>query len=275
MYHNLSLSLTMAKGKRGYLLLLPLLSSLSLLPHCRPCLPLQPRCNDCRCHGHCLHHYRCRLPHFVDCCLPPQFLLLSATTVATVAAAATADPVSATVSTTVCPHCHCHCPCSPCTCPLCCPPAPSPSPLPTLLPSLFLAHHPCCHCSCRHCHHPLCCTKPSLQPCFGCHRHCCPPSAVATTTINANISTTVTGNAATTASIFTDACLCFCHYPHHRFCMCHSHHDCRFCHSCCHFLVDCCLTHHCHCSADAFANAATSRRAFASHLPGWLSRGFL
>jgi hypothetical protein len=56
--------------------------------------------------------------------------------------------------------------------------------------------------------------------------------------------------------------------------MCCSHHDCHFCHSCCHFLVDCCLTHRCHCSADAFANAATSRRAFASHSPGWLLRGF-
>ncbi len=50
--------------------------------------------------------------------------------------------------------------------------------------------------------------------------------------------------------------------------------DCRFCHSRRRFLVDCCLTHHCHCSANAFANAATSRRAFASHSPGWLSRGF-
>jgi hypothetical protein len=39
-------------------------------------------------------------------------------------------------------------------------------------------------------------------------------------------------------------------------------------------LVDCFLTHHCHCSANAFANAATSRRAFISHSPGWLLCGF-
>jgi hypothetical protein len=56
--------------------------------------------------------------------------------------------------------------------------------------------------------------------------------------------------------------------------MCHSHHNCRFCHSHRRVLVDCCLTHHCHCSANAFANAATSRCAFASLLSGWLSRGF-
>ncbi len=158
----------MAKGKRGYLLLLLLLSLLSLPPcHCS-CLPLQPRCNNCRCHGRCLCCYRCCLPHFVDCSPPPQFLLLSATAIATVAAAATADPVSAPVATAICPHCRGHCPCCPCTCPLPCPPALSLWPLPTLLQLLLLARHPCCHCSCCHCNHPLCCTTPSSQTCFGC-----------------------------------------------------------------------------------------------------------
>ncbi len=57
--------------------------------------------------------------------------------------------------------------------------------------------------------------------------------------------------------------------------MCRSHQDCHFCHSCCRFLVDCCLTHRCHYSADAFANAAISRHAVASHPLGWLSCGFL
>ncbi len=99
-------------------------------------------------------------------------------------------------------------------------------------------------------------------------------SAVATATTNANISTAVTVNAATAASILTNVSLCFCQYPHHRFRMCRSHHDCRFCHSCYRSLLDCCLTHRCHFSADSFANAATSQCAFASHSPGWLSRGF-
>jgi hypothetical protein len=42
-------------------------------------------------------------------------------------------------------------------------------------------------------------------------------SAVATATTNANVSIALTVNAATTASIFTDVSLRFCHYPHHRF----------------------------------------------------------
>ena len=89
------------------LLLLPLPSLLSL-PLCRhPCLPLQPCCNDCHCHGRCLRCYQCRLPHFFDSCLPPQFLLLSATPLATVTATATADPVLAAAAVTV-RHRHCH-----------------------------------------------------------------------------------------------------------------------------------------------------------------------
>jgi hypothetical protein len=100
------------------------------------------------------------------------------------------------------------------------------------------------------------------------------PSAVATATTNAIVSTAVTVNSATAASIFTDVCLCFCHNLLHRYHMCRSHHDCRFCHSRSGFLVDCSLTHHCPCSANAFANAATSRCAFASHSPGWLLHGF-
>jgi hypothetical protein len=59
------------------------------------------------------------------------------------------------------------------------------------------------------------------------------PSAISTATTNANLSPTITVNAVTAASIFTNVCLCFCHYPRHRFRMCHSHHNCRFCHSCC------------------------------------------
>jgi hypothetical protein len=42
-------------------------------------------------------------------------------------------------------------------------------------------------------------------------------SAVATATTNANVSIALTVNAATTASIFTDVSLRFCHYPHHCF----------------------------------------------------------
>jgi hypothetical protein len=101
------------------------------------------------------------------------------------------------------------------------------------------------------------------------------PSAVATTTTNTHVSTAITVNAATAASIFTNVCLCFCHYPHHHFRMFRSSHNYHFCHSCCRFLVGYCLTHCCHCSANAFANATTSQRAFASHSPGWLLRGFL
>jgi hypothetical protein len=152
--------------------------------------------------------------------------------------------------------------------------------VPTSLVSIAIAHivampllarHPCRHCSCRRCHHPLCCTTPLCDPVLAAFTVAV---AVATATTDANVTTAVTVNAATTALIFTNVCLCFCHYPHPRFRMCHSHHDCYFCHSCCRFLVDFCLTHHYHCSANAFANAATSGCAFASHSPGWLSRGF-
>jgi hypothetical protein len=167
----------MAKGKGGInspllLLLMPLPSLLSLLPHHRPCLPLQLRCQNL-----------CNDLHFIDCCLPPQFLLLSATTM-----------------------------------PL----------LPPLLPlTLFWLPSPLL-------------------------------SAITTATTNANVSTAVTVNAAAPASVFSNDGLCFCHYCHHCFRMCRSHDNCHFCHSCCHFLVDCCLTHRCHCSANAIANAATS-----------------
>ncbi len=169
MHHTTSLSssLTMAKGNRGYLSLLPQLSSLSLPPRRRPCLPSQPRCNVCRCHGLCLRRYRCRLPHFVDCCLPPQFLLLSATTIATVASAATPETVSAAFAIAVRPHFRRHCPCRPCTCPLRRQPASSPSPSPTSSPSPSLARHPRQHRCCLRRHHPLRCTallSPSLLP---------------------------------------------------------------------------------------------------------------
>jgi hypothetical protein len=153
----------MAKGKWEYLLLLPLLLLLSLPLRCRPCLPLQPRCNNCCCHGRCLCCYHCRLLHFVDCCLPPLFLLLSATSIATVATAATVDTVSAAVAITIRPHCHCHCPCCPCTCPLLCPTALLPLPLPTSSQLALLAHHLCRHHSCHHCHRPLHCMTP-LSP---------------------------------------------------------------------------------------------------------------
>jgi hypothetical protein len=45
------------------------------------------------------------------------------------------------------------------------------------------------------------------------------PSAVATPITDANVSNAVTVNAATAASIFINACLCFCHYLHHRYCI--------------------------------------------------------
>jgi hypothetical protein len=53
-------------------------------------------------------------------------------------------------------------------------------------------------------------------------------------------------------------CLCFCHYHHHHFHMSHSHpkHCFHIYHR--HFLVDCCLINHCHCSADATVNAAAA-----------------
>jgi hypothetical protein len=99
------------------------------------------------------------------------------------------------------------------------------------------------------------------------------PSAVATATTNANISTAITINATAAASASTDVGLCFCHYRHHRFRMYHSHHNHRFRHSCCHFLDDCCLTYHYHCSTDAITNAATSATA-ATHLPPKLPQTF-
>jgi hypothetical protein len=76
----------------------------STQPH--PYLPSQPRCKDRRWHGPCLCFYRCPLPHFVDCCLPLQFLLLSAIAIAIVAAAATAETASAAVAITIRPHRH-------------------------------------------------------------------------------------------------------------------------------------------------------------------------
>ncbi len=105
-------SLTMAKGKLGInspplLSLLPLPSLLSLHLLRRPCLPSQLRCNDCHCHNPCVRCYCCRLPCSVDCCLLPQFLLLSATPIATVTVAATADPVLAAIAVAVCCY-HCH-----------------------------------------------------------------------------------------------------------------------------------------------------------------------
>jgi hypothetical protein len=118
----------------------------------RPYLPSQLRCNDCHWHSCCLCHYYCRLPHFVDCCLPLQFLLLSATALAIVAAAATTEMASTAVTIAIRPFCHCNCPCCLCTCPLCCPPASLLLLSPRLLPLLSLAHHPYCNCSCRHCH---------------------------------------------------------------------------------------------------------------------------
>jgi hypothetical protein len=87
------------------------------------------------------------------------------------------------------------------------------------------------------------------------------PSAIATATTDADVSTAVNVNATAAVSFFTDIGLCFCHYPHHHFCMGHSHPDHCFCHSCCRFLSDCCLTHHYHCSADAIANATTNATA--------------
>jgi hypothetical protein len=106
----------------------------------RPYLPSQTRCNDRRWHGRCLYRYRCCLPHFVDCCLPPQFLLLSATAIAIVATAATAEIASAAVTIAIRPCRRRNCPCRPCTCPLRRPPASLPSPSPTSLPSPSLAH---------------------------------------------------------------------------------------------------------------------------------------
>jgi hypothetical protein len=113
------------------------------------------------------------------------------------------------------------------------------------------------------CPHSFCCylplPKPLLPP--------LPPltlfwppslslSAIATATPDANVSNAVMVNASAAVSTFTDANLCFCHYPHHRFPMRHSHHGCRLCPSCCHTLVDSCLAHCCHCSANAIANTA-------------------
>ncbi len=104
---SLSSSLTMAKGKRGYKVTTTNVAAfatapiLSLLPCHDPRLLLQPCCNNCWCHGCCLYRYQCHLPEFVDCCLPPKFLLLSATTLATVAATATTEPVFAPIAIAV------------------------------------------------------------------------------------------------------------------------------------------------------------------------------
>jgi hypothetical protein len=72
------------------------------------------------------------LPHFVDCCLPPQFLLLSATTIATVVTTATTDPVSTAVIVAVNPqhHLSLHR-----LCLSTCPPLPLNVPLPHLAPA--------------------------------------------------------------------------------------------------------------------------------------------
>ncbi len=235
-------------------MLLLLLSLLSLLLR-HPCLPLQPCCNNCHCHGCCLCRYCCCLPHFVDSYLPPQFLLLSATAIATVATTATADPVSATVAAAVCPHCCRHCPCRPCTCLLCCPPALSPSPSPMSLPlhclpatliAIALATIPTTLFVTRHlrCNPVLAAVAITVHRCHRHHqrkhshcRHC---------------------QRRHRCLYFHQRLPLLLPLPHHRSRMCLSHHDCNFCHNCCRFLVDCCLTHHCHCSADAFANAATS-----------------
>jgi hypothetical protein len=106
-----------------------------------PCLPLQPCCKDRHWHGRCHCCYCCRLPQFVDCCLPPQFLLLSAIAIAIVAAAATAETASAAVAISIRPHQRCNCPFRPCTCPLRRPPASLPSPSLTSLPSPCVIGH--------------------------------------------------------------------------------------------------------------------------------------
>jgi hypothetical protein len=83
----------MPKGKRGFIFTIQELESL-----------LNAVDESC-----CLCSYRCRLLHFVDCCLPPQFLLLSATAIAiAVAAAATAETASAAVTIAIRPRCHCN-----------------------------------------------------------------------------------------------------------------------------------------------------------------------
>ncbi len=103
-----------------------------------------------------------RLQHFVDCCLPPQFLLLSATATVTVATPATADPVLVVVAVAVrhcnrhhwCQRFHCH-------------------------------HHQCCRCClCFHQGWPL--LLPLLPPPFPCMLQ--PPQT--TTTISATVAAT-------------------------------------------------------------------------------------
>ncbi len=120
-------------------------------------------------------------------------------------------------------------------------------PLPRLLSLLLLPllHFvDCCPCPCSFC----CCLPPPKPlllplPLLTLFQPPLPsPSAITTITTIANISTAITVNAAATVSVFTNVSLCFCHYCHHHFCMCRSHHDCRICQSCCRFLVDCCLT---------------------------------
>jgi hypothetical protein len=93
------------------------------------------------------------------------------------------------------------------------------------------------------------------------------PSAINTATTNANVSTAITINATTAVSVFTGIGLCFCHYRHLCFCMCCSHHNHHFCHSCCRFLADCCLTHCCHYPTNAVANAANNATATTPCLP--------
>jgi hypothetical protein len=92
-------------------------------------------------------------------------------------------------------------------------------------------------------------------------------SAIATATIDANISTAITINAAAAVSVFTDVGLYFCHYRNNCFCVCRSHHDRHFCQSCFCFLVDCCLTNCCHCPTDTIANAATNATTATPHPP--------
>jgi hypothetical protein len=185
------LSLMMAKGKRGYKFTttvvtvatapiivtstgqLPLPAVAAALPQLLLPQPLSPPL---------------LLPHSDDCCLPSQFLLLSATAIATVATAATTGPVLASIAIAACPHhrhhwhkhFHCHhhqCPCH-CLClhqhwPLLLPlppplflhvlKPPQPPFLSKLLPlfswflsnpplPLFRQHHRQCRHQCHHCH---------------------------------------------------------------------------------------------------------------------------
>jgi hypothetical protein len=82
----------MPKGKRGFKFTIQELESLLNAVDESPCL--------CR--------YCCHLPHFVDCCLPPQFLLLSATAIAFVATAATTETASAAAAIAIHPRHRCN-----------------------------------------------------------------------------------------------------------------------------------------------------------------------